>query len=426
MPYPITWQPGEILGRNYVPHPKFSDGAAATAAALWTGGTTDTRDLGAANGGTQYRLSGSAAYNTVLSGLTFAEAAGKTYLVRVLAYATDATTQVAVAGGGGSVDPAYFPAGTWVSVPQSSGYVWHEIAVTVPATGYKNSVNAPTTNVADVRLYFKTGATTTLGIGKVRVDEQGSPLAGYFDGSDADTSTWDFAWTGTALRSASTATALTQYPAPTTTPNASPVASFTATSANLTVNVDASASDDPEDAALTYSWDFGDGSTATGVTASRTYAADGTYTITLTVSDGTNVAVATKTAAVSLTQDTDPVEPVPEDLPISELAADVVTFMGREGDTWLAGLAAQHVPIMAELVNAYVRGRGPIRTGLGLGEFNFPPDLRAVVITASARLLTNPAQLESESSDGYAARGSFSSFSLAEQAVLHRYRRRVA
>ena len=108
------------------------------------------------------------------------------------------------------------------------------------------------------------------------------------------------------------------------------------------------------------------------------------------------------------------------------LAARVVAFMGRTGDTALEALADDHVGVVSEYVNAYVRGNGPVRNGLGLGELDFPPDLAAVVVTATARLLNNPAQLESESADGYATRGNFSSFSLAEQAILHRYRRRAA
>lgn len=423
MTYPSTWLPGEILGRNYVPHPKFTDGVAATAAALWTGGVTDTRDLGAANGGTQFRLGGFSLATTVLP-MTFAEAAGKTYIVRVLSYATDAASSVAVVGGGSSVTTV--PASAYVALPQTAGYVWHEITVICPDTGYKNSLGNPATPT-EVQLQFKSTNANQLGIARVRVDEPGSAIAGYLDGDGPDTASWDYAWTGTALRSSSTATALTQYPVPVVQPNDPPLARFTASSTDLTVSVDASASSDPEGTAVTFAWTFGDGGTATGPTASHTYAADGTYTVTLTATDEAgNVATATKTAAVSLVQDTDPDEPTPTPEPVSALIADVVAFMGRTGDPGLEALAVQHVPVMAELINAYVRGNGPVRTGLALGEFTFPPDLRAVVLTASARLLANPAQLESESADGYAARGAFTSFSLAEHAVLHRYRRRVA
>lgn len=37
---------------------------------------------------------------------------------------------------------------------------------------------------------------------------------------------------------------------------------------------------------LTYTWDFGDGETATGATVEHTYAAAGTYVAVVTVSDG--------------------------------------------------------------------------------------------------------------------------------------------
>jgi len=43
---------------------------------------------------------------------------------------------------------------------------------------------------------------------------------------------------------------------------------------------------DPGSDTLTYSWDFGDGTQATGQSATHTYADDGAYTLTLTLSDG--------------------------------------------------------------------------------------------------------------------------------------------
>ena len=71
--------------------------------------------------------------------------------------------------------------------------------------------------------------------------------------------------------------------------NQSPTASFTVNRtigvAPLAVAFDGAASTDPEGTALTYSWDFGDGATESGVTASHVYSVPGTYTATLTVTD---------------------------------------------------------------------------------------------------------------------------------------------
>ncbi|HUW56747.1 MAG TPA: PKD domain-containing protein [Planctomycetota bacterium] len=49
---------------------------------------------------------------------------------------------------------------------------------------------------------------------------------------------------------------------------------------------DGSASSDVEGDDLSHLWDFGDGETASGATATHTYADDGEYTVTLTVNDG--------------------------------------------------------------------------------------------------------------------------------------------
>jgi PKD repeat protein len=67
--------------------------------------------------------------------------------------------------------------------------------------------------------------------------------------------------------------------------NEAPVAAFTATAEELGVSVDGSASSDPDGTVASYAWDFGDGATGTGATASHTYGAAGDFTVTLTVTD---------------------------------------------------------------------------------------------------------------------------------------------
>lgn len=67
--------------------------------------------------------------------------------------------------------------------------------------------------------------------------------------------------------------------------NGTPTAAFDATTSPLQVDVDASGSSDPDGTIVSYAWDFGDGATGSGVTASHTYAAAGTYTVSLVVTD---------------------------------------------------------------------------------------------------------------------------------------------
>ncbi|MDX1755693.1 MAG: S8 family serine peptidase [Marinobacter sp.] len=69
------------------------------------------------------------------------------------------------------------------------------------------------------------------------------------------------------------------------TSNTAPTASFTYSCNELACGFDAGGSNDSDGTLTRYDWDFGDGTLASGVNASHTYATDGTYTVTLTVTD---------------------------------------------------------------------------------------------------------------------------------------------
>ena len=60
--------------------------------------------------------------------------------------------------------------------------------------------------------------------------------------------------------------------------------------APLTVAFSSAGSSDPEGRSLTYSWDFGDGTTSTAANPSHVYPAQGSYSVRLAVSDGANTA----------------------------------------------------------------------------------------------------------------------------------------
>src|SRR5687767_4459132 len=99
---------------------------------------------------------------------------------------------------------------------------------------------------------------------------------------------------------------------------------------------------------------------------------------------------------------------------------DVANFLGRGSDTAFVALCNVHVPLVTAFVRSYVRGQG-------FDQYDdMEEDLRAVIITATARLVVNPSQQIFEAADSYQARGSFSGWSLAEIGILHRYRRRTA
>ncbi|MCW2524725.1 MAG: domain containing protein, partial [Frankiales bacterium] len=83
--------------------------------------------------------------------------------------------------------------------------------------------------------------------------------------------------------------------------NVAPTAAFTSVTSNLSVSFDASASTDSDGSVVGYAWDFGDGSTGTGVTATHVYAAAGSYSVSLIVTDNSAASSAAVTHSVAPT-----------------------------------------------------------------------------------------------------------------------------
>ena len=102
--------------------------------------------------------------------------------------------------------------------------------------------------------------------------------------------------------------------------NQRPTASFTtsAGTTGLTFRFDASSAYDVDGTLQTYAWDFGDGTSAPGVTVAHTYASAGDYTVTLVVTDNGG-ATATSTQTVVATS----APTVPNLPPLARIATDL-------------------------------------------------------------------------------------------------------
>jgi PKD repeat protein len=88
-----------------------------------------------------------------------------------------------------------------------------------------------------------------------------------------------------ATDNASTLIQVTSAPIPNQAPTASFTSSPTSGDAPLLVSFDGSGSSDPDGNIATYAWNFGDGTSGTGVACGHTYNNSGNYTVSLTVTD---------------------------------------------------------------------------------------------------------------------------------------------
>ena len=107
----------------------------------------------------------------------------------------------------------------------------------------------------------------------------------------------------------------------------------------------------------------------------------------------------------------------PEPVEVIDAKADVAALMGQPDNPDLVAVIDQALETIYQLVSAYTRGNG--FTG---GVPN--PELRAVIRTATARLTANPEQVGS-TVGGVTVGAGFNGWSLAELAVLNRYRKRA-
>lgn len=101
-------------------------------------------------------------------------------------------------------------------------------------------------------------------------------------------------------------------------------------------------------------------------------------------------------------------------------AADVAAFLGK-GDAATLAITGQALPIITAMARSYTRDNG--FTDVGPAD-----DIAAVIVTATARLVSNPGQLEGQHEMGpFRAdfRGGFTGWTLVETFVLNRYRVRA-
>ncbi|MET1255017.1 S8 family serine peptidase [Aliikangiella maris] len=85
--------------------------------------------------------------------------------------------------------------------------------------------------------------------------------------------------------------------------NLPPTASFSVNCNQWQCSFDAANSSDSDGSIVTYSWQFGDGSSATGISTNHTYSANGNYSVTLTVTDNEG-ATGSQTQAVFVSDGT--------------------------------------------------------------------------------------------------------------------------
>ncbi|MCX7523031.1 PKD domain-containing protein, partial [Microbacterium sp. STN6] len=184
--------------------------------------------------------------------------------------------------------------GTTKTVTSSSSYndgQWHYLVAEQGAEGMKLFIDgglvgsdSQTTTAQSYSGYWRLGGDNLNGW-------PGVPTSNYFNGALDNFAVYDSALTPGQIAA--------HYALGTG--QGVPTAAFTATSTALSVAFDASGSAASSGKTIaSYSWNFGDDTTGTGVAATHTYSAPGNYPVTLTVTDSAGVpSTASKTVTVA-------------------------------------------------------------------------------------------------------------------------------
>lgn len=102
------------------------------------------------------------------------------------------------------------------------------------------------------------------------------------------------------------------------------------------------------------------------------------------------------------------------------VAADVANLLGLGDDTEVVALAGAWLPVVTAQVKAYTRGRG-------FTEGVPADDVAMVIVTSTARGVSNPENVRSESIGDYSiSRQVTEGWTLPELAILNGYRKRAA
>ncbi|MDO5735952.1 MAG: PKD domain-containing protein [Propionibacteriaceae bacterium] len=167
-------------------------------------------------------------------------------------------------------------AGAQQTVTTSTAYndnQWHHVAATQGISGmrlYVDGIQVGSNDLSNANAY--------LGYWRIGGDRVWSGTSSYFSGALAEAAVYPSALSVDAVIAHFVA-------AGGSAPNRAPVAEFALTKDLLSIDVDGSASVDPDGPITSYEWNFGDGVTATGATASHTYDSPGTYQVSLKVQD---------------------------------------------------------------------------------------------------------------------------------------------
>ena len=153
-------------------------------------------------------------------------------------------------------------------------------------------------------------------------------------------------------------------------PTAASSADTTSGPAPLAVNFSSAGSSDPEGQPLSYSWDFGDGTTSTAANPAHTYTQAGRYTVRLTVSDGVNTDIA---APLTITVGSPPTATIlaPQD-GLTFRGGDVISFSGSGTDAQDGTLPASAFTWNIDFLHENHVHPGTPLTGVKSGTFTIP------------------------------------------------------